>query len=116
MAQLWNRLAAGELGRFSLVAETAAALESAAFPIAFQRAVERASRQGLLTADNSQLLLEFGEGCGRLGLTGQVAHICAYRQQITLAADTAREQATAKGQVYQMLGVAGGVGLSLLLL
>lgn len=116
MADLWRGLAAGELGGFSLVADTALALEKASFPMAFRRAVEDAAAQGLLTPGDTQLLLEFGAGCGRLGLAGQAAHIRAYRQQVETAAETAKQQATAKGQVYQMLGVAGGVGLSLLLL
>lgn len=116
MAELWHRLAAGELGGFSLVADTAAALADQPFSAAFRRAVEMARQEGLLTAENARLLLEFGDGCGRLGLAGQAAHLQAYHRQVVAAAEEARRQADAKGQVYQMLGVAGGVGLSLLLL
>ena len=116
MADLWRGLAAGELGDFSLVADTVRGLQTAPFPTAFRQAVERAAAEGLVTDTDKQLLLEFGEGCGRLGLAGQAAHIGAYRKQVEAAAEAAKQQATAKGQVYQMLGVAGGVGLSLLLL
>ena len=115
MADLWRGLATGELGDFSLVADTALGLQAAPFPAAFRQAVEQAVAGGLLTDTDKQLLLEFGEGCGRLGLAGQAAHIRAYRQQVEAAAQEARQQATAKAQVYQMLGVAGGGGLSLLL-
>lgn len=116
MSDLWYGLATGELGKFSLVADTARELNTASFVTAFHRAVDIAAAQGVLTAADKQLLLEFGDGCGRYGLAGQSAHIRAYHQQVESAAEVARQQATAKGQVYQMLGVAGGVGLSLLLL
>lgn len=117
MASLWQTLAAVEaFATFSLVQDTAAGLKQAAFSEAFAGAVNRAVAAGLLTPVPQQILLEFGGTCGRLGLEQQVAHIRACRQQVERACADARQEAAARGQVYRMLGLSGGIGLALLLL
>ncbi len=117
MGELWQAMAAGQaFADFSLVRDTAAAVNDMPFGEAFAAAVDKATADGLLTAEGYRLLTEFGEGCGRFDLAGQIAHVEAYRRLLSAAAEEARGQATAKGQVYQMLGVAGGVGMALLLI
>lgn len=117
LAALWTGLAKGDaFSGFTLVQDTVLCLEEVGFYPAFAQAVKRAAAAGWLTEGDKELLLAFGEGCGRLGLSQQVAQTQACCRQMEQARDAAREQASAKGQVYQMLGVAGGVSLALLLL
>ena len=73
------------------------------------------AREGLNAAD-CQLLLEFGRGCGRTGLAAQAAHMRTYRELLAEAGRAAGQEATAKGPVYQMMGLAGGAAMVLLLI
>lgn len=117
MAELWRDLAVGgAFAGFSLLEDTVSGLENQPFGVAFSVAVERAAANRLLLDGEKQLLAEFAADCGHFGLTQQAAHIRACQEQLRQFTVQAREQAASKGQVYQMLGVAGGVGLSLLLL
>ncbi|MBQ1950042.1 MAG: stage III sporulation protein AB [Clostridia bacterium] len=117
MGDLWKELAeGGAFAGFSLLDDTVEGLSQNPFPQAFCRAVEGAGANGLLLAAEQETLLAFGKDCGRFGLEEQAAHIRACQGQIRQFCRQTREQALAKGQVYQMLGLAGGVGLSLLLL
>ncbi len=114
---LWGQMASEEtFGRFSLVQDTAAGLATQTFDSALRQTVDKAAMAGLLVPATAQLLTQFADGCGRFDLEGQIAHIAAYRQRLAQAAEMAKETMTAKAQVYQMLGLAGGVGVSLLLL
>ncbi len=118
MGTLWRRLAAeGAFADCSLLADTAKELEKGcAFTEALQQAARRAAAAGLLDKMGEALLLEFAAGCGRVGLTQQAAHMAACQEQLRHLTQEADRLATARAQVYQMLGVSGGVGLSLLLL
>lgn len=117
MGDLWKQLAAGGVfAGFSLLEDTVEGLSCHPFPQAFCGAVERAAAQGQLLDAERETLLAFGSDCGGFGLEEQAAHIRACQGQIRQFCSQAKEQAVAKGQVYQMLGLAGGVGLSLLLL
>lgn len=117
LAVLWRRLADTEAyGDCRLLRDTAAELASVPFDTAFAAAVERARTEGLLTSAGLSLLLEFGAGCGRYDLTRQTEHIRYYRRQLEdLAAELSR-YAAAKGRLYRVAGLAGGVALALLLL
>lgn len=117
MAQLWHRLYESEaFGSFSLVQDTVAGMEHEPFAAAFAAATERAVRLAALLPEDRCLLEEFGVGCGHSGLTEQLTHIRAARERFSRAREQAEARAAARGQVYQMMGVAGGVGLALLLL
>ncbi len=117
LGALWRRLAEEEIFTdCSLLTDTVAALETKPFAAAFARAVEQAASAGLVDTQGKSLLLEFANLCGRVGPTQQAAQIRACQSGLRLLQQQAQEQAAARGQVYQMLGVAGGVGLSLLLL
>ena len=117
LGDLWRRLAAEDVfADCPLLTDTVAALESLPFAAAFSQAVERSVTTGLLDEQGRGLLLEFAATCGRVGPAQQAAQIAACQKGLHQLEQQARQQAAARGQVYQMLGVAGGVGLSLLLL
>lgn len=117
MGTLWRRLAAeGALADCSLLTQTAAALEESPFADALSGAVKKAAAEGLLEKEGEALLTEFARSCGRVGLTQQAAHIAACQHGLQRLTKEAREQADARGRVYRVLGLCGGVGVSLLLL
>jgi len=117
MAVLWRQLADTEAyGDCRLLQDTVVGLASAPFDAAFSAAVERARADDLLTPAGHSLLSEFGAGCGRYDLTRQTEHIRHYRRQLEdLGAELSR-YAAAKGRLYRVAGLAGGVALALLLL
>ncbi len=117
MPDLWRRLAHHEaFAAFSLVQDTAKALPHTAFATAFCAAVEGAEKDGFLLPSARQLLLEFGEGCGHTDLAGQQAHIEYYRALLSAQEAESRRLWQEKGRVYRMLGLTGGVALTLLLM
>ena len=116
LTQLWRQLAAGEAFQDVPLAQvTAEKLKEHPFFEAYTAGVDSMAGDGLTAADR-QLLLEFGEGCGRTGLAEQAAHIRAYQRLLEQAQQEAQQRAATQGAVYQMLGLAGGVALALLLL
>ncbi len=115
MDVLWQHMAAsGTLGSFALVRDTVKGLDSHPFAVAFQRAVTKATSAGWLTAESARLLHEFGESSGRFDMAGQLTHLAGCQQRLQTATEEAKQVAVAKGQIYQMLGLAGGVGVALL--
>lgn len=117
MSELWRRLA--ETPAFSklyLLQDTVSGLTSAEFFVAFAGAVERAYEAGYLTESGRQLLLEFGEGCGRYDAERQAQHIAHYRDLIGELEALLRVEAATKGRVYRVMGIAGGGALVLLLM
>lgn len=117
MNELWQRLAQSEGFRsFSLVEYTAAGLPHTSFSAAFEAAVHRAMGEGLTVPAVHELLLAFGEGCGRTDLEGQQAHIAYYRTLLLAQEDEARRLWQEKGRMYRVLGLTGGVALLLLLM
>ena len=117
LGTLWRRLATeGIFADCLLLTHTVVALDGNPFAVAFSQAVEQSAAAGLLDERGRSLLLEFANLCGRVGPAQQAAQIAACQSGLRQLAQQAKEQAAARGQVYQMLGVAGGVGLSLLLL
>lgn len=117
MEDLWRRLAARPgFSEFPLLTATVERLAGAPFFAAFSGAVEDAYAAGRLTAAGRQLLLEFGDGCGRYDYLRQQEHIRHYCRRL---ADLERElasQAAVKGRLYRVVGAALGGGLALLLL
>lgn len=99
-----------------LLTYTVTALRAKPFAEAFAAALEQVAPTACLQPQDRQLLLEFGYGCGRTDVAGQQAHIRGYREQLALLRREAEQRAVSRGQVYRMLGVAGGVGLALLML
>ena len=117
MGELWQRLAQNEaFSGFPLARYTAEQLSNVAFSAAFAAAAERAEREGFLLPADRRLLTEFGEGCGRTDLGGQQAHIAYYRNLLAQQEAEARRVYEEKGRVYRMLGLTGGVALTLLLM
>jgi len=117
MSELWRQLAQNEAySGFSLVQDTAAGLADAPFGVAFAAAVERAAEAGFLQPPGRQLLLEFGEGCGRYDLARQEQHIRHYCDRLAELEEEARRQAAVKGRICPVMGLAGGAALALLLL
>lgn len=114
LATLWKQLATEKTyAALPLVQETAKALDNHTFSEAF--ALGAKATDGLQDAD-CRLLTEFGEGCGRTGLEAQVAHIRTYRQLLDEMGAEAEKTAATKGPVIQMMGLAGGAALALLLM
>ena len=117
MSVLWRQLAQNEVySGFSLVRDTAVGLAEAPFTVAFAAAVERAVERGLLQPPGHQLLLEFGEGCGRYDLVRQEQHIRHYCARLAELEADARHQAAVKGRICPVMGLAAGAALALLLL
>ena len=117
MGEMWLQLAEDEsFVCCPLVADTAAGLANAPFSEAFRRGVEKCAAEGLLGASERQLLLEFGAECGRYDLARQAAQIRSCIRGLQELCAVAAEQAGTRGQLYRVLGVAGGCGLALLLL
>ena len=114
---LWRRLAQSEaFAAFSLVRDTAQGLAQADFATAFSAAIDKAQGEGLLTAENRSILLEFAVGCGRTDLDGQQAHVAYYRTLLTAGEEEARRTYAEKGRVYRVLGFTAGVAVALLLM
>ena len=101
---------------FPLLRDVAQELNKADFAPAFSVAVERAYTAGLLTSTGRQLLLEFGEGCGRYDVTREEEHIAHYRALLKEQECLLQQEADSKGRVYRVMGMAGGGALALLLL
>lgn len=117
MSQLWQRLAEMPvLCDFPLLRDVKRGLHQAGFITAYTGAVERAAETGLLTPAGRQLLLEFGEGCGRYDVTRQEEHIAHYRALLKEQEHLLWQEAASKGRVYRVMGMAGGGALALLLL
>lgn len=117
MKELWQRLAQTPVfSEFSLLQDMAGALEKEDFLIAFSKAVDCAFATGRLTETGRQLLLEFGEGCGRYDAVRQEQHITHYRDRLADLEAELHQEANAKGRVYRVMGIAGGGALVLLLM
>lgn len=117
MSVLWKQLAAVPVySEFSLLQDTARGLETAPFPVAFAGAVEQAAAAGRLTAPVRQLLLEFGEGCGRYDAARQEQQIAHYRDRLAEMEAQLFQETQTKGRLYRVMGMAGGGALVLLLM
>ena len=117
MGELWQRLAQNEaFAAFPLVQDTAAGLSSAPFFAAFSAALERAETEGVLLPADRLLLTEFAVGVGSTDLSGQQAHIAYYRDRLSQREEEARRTYEEKGRVYRVLGLTGGLALTLLLM
>lgn len=117
MSELWQRLAEiPAFSRFTLLRDTAVGLKTADFFTAFSGAVEGAFIAGQLTESGRQLLLEFGEGCGRYDAARQEEHIAHYRDRLAELEEELRQDSDRKGRVYRVMGLAGGAALVLLLM
>ena len=116
LSALCRELAQSPTARsWTLLTDTQSALDKGdSFAAALTGAAER--QAAVLTPEERQLLAEFAAGCGRSGLRQQQVHCAAYRERLERCCREAREQAQRRAQVYQMMGVAGGVCLALLLL
>ena len=116
LSALCRELAGSPAARsWTLLTDTQSGLDKGeVFAAALTAAAER--QQTVLTPEDRQLLAEFAAGCGRSGLRQQQAHFAAYRERLERCCREAREQVQRRGPVYQMMGVAGGVCLALLLL
>ena len=86
------------------------------FPRLWIEAVTREGGKCDFTAGDEELLREFGKGLGVSDTEGQTAHCKLYGELFSRQAEAARRDAANKGKLYIMLGLAGGLGLSLLLL
>lgn len=117
VSQLWQQLAADEgPKRCFLVVQTAAYLSRYPFAEAFRQAVEDAVGEGRLQAEEQQVLLSFSREWGQYDMERQTAQIRDCIRQLSHLRQEAAEQAKAKGKIYQVAGVAGGMALALLLL
>ena len=114
---LWLRLADYEgFSACSLVRDTARGLPHTPFAIAFSEAAKAAEEEGLVSPAVCCLLTEFAAGCGRTDLEGQRAHIAHYRALLSAQEADCRRLWQEKGRVYRVLGLTGGVALTLLLM
>lgn len=118
LSALWEALAGNEVfSRYPLVRDTVDGLRrSETFGAAFGAALDRALQQGLLQTTERELLFELGDALGRTGLTEQKRTIRDCRERLCERRHAAEELARVRGQIYQVMGIAGGVALALLLL
>ena len=118
MAVLWRQLAvSGVYEDCRLLRDTLAGLDAdVPFTTAFAAALEQARGEDLLSAAGYRLLSECGAGCGRYDLTRQTEHLHHYRLAAEEMADALSAEAVTKGRLYRVMGVAGGVAVSLLLI
>lgn len=118
LAVLWQALAADKsLSDYSLVQDTANEIcKGVSFYTAFARAVAVLVDSGRLTPASAALLTELGGALGHSGLEQQAQLIRHCAERLKKERQTAETLATARGRVYPMMGLAGGVSLALLLL
>ena len=86
------------------------------FPRLWAEAVSREGGACRFATQDEELLREFGKGLGASDTEGQTAHCRLYGELFSRQAEAARREVANKGKLYIMLGLAGGLGLSLLLL
>lgn len=118
LATLWQSLAADKmLSEYPLVRDTAGELcKGVPFYTAFSRAVAALGDSGRLTSAAAALLTELGGALGHSGLEQQAQLIRHYAERLKKERQAAETLAAARGRVYPMMGLAGGVSLALLLL
>lgn len=118
LAQLWLLLAENTVtARYPLVADIAAGLRRGRpFSEAFDVSVEGAVRQGVIQAPEEALLRELGAVLGRSDRAHQRQCIAHFHEQLTDVRRSAEQFAGTRAKIYQMMGVAGGVCLALILL
>lgn len=118
LSVLWATVAENKIFiRNAFVQDTADGLRRGeVFGVAFGGALDRALQQGLLQTTERELLFELGDALGRTGLTEQQRTIRDCRERLCERRHAAEELARVRGQIYQVMGVAGGVALALLLL
>ena len=116
MAVLWQTLAdSGSLSDCRLLQDTVSAMNEQGFCTAFVQAVERAEAEDLVFPAARRLLLQFGDGCGRYDVVGQVEQIAHHRRGLAALEEQWQAQVATKARLYRVLGVAGGLALALLL-
>lgn len=117
ITQLWQQLVVdeGQNGCF-LLGQTAAYLSRCPFAEAFSRAVEDAARERRLQNEEQQVLLSFSREWGQYDMERQTAQIQDCIRQLSRLRQEADEQAKAKGKIYRVAGLTGGMALALLLL
>lgn len=118
LALLWQSLALNAAtANYPLVADIADGLrQGRSFGEAFDAAVENAAKQALIQAPEQTLLRELGAALGRSDREHQRQSIARFHEQLADIRRSAEQIAGTRAQVYQMMGVAGGVSLALLLL
>ncbi len=118
LAALWQTIAADEtFSDYPLVRDTVAELcKGIPFYTAFSRTVTTMADNGRLTPAAAALLIELGGTLGHSGLEQQAELIRRCAERLKKERQTAENLASARGRVYPMMGLAGGVSLALLLL
>lgn len=117
MGELWRQLAQMDSHvACPLVTATAERLAAAPFSRAFSMAVEHLTEQGVLQQAERGVLLSFAAECGQYDLSRQAAQIQGCVTQLEAVRQTASELARTRGQVYRVMGIAGGAALALLLI
>ena len=86
------------------------------FPRLWEAAVAGRGGDCGFTLQDKALLCEFGRGLGVSDLEGTQSHCGLYRDLFHKQAEAARQDVSSKGRLYITLGIAGGLGLALLLL
>ena len=86
------------------------------FPEVWKRAVAASEADNRFTAEDSRLLVEFGDGLGKTDMEGQKAHGDLYASLFRERCDEARSQAKTKGRMEMVLWLSGAAALSFLLL
>jgi stage III sporulation protein AB len=118
LATLWLSLADNDAtAAYPLVEDAAAALRGgSSFAAALGDALDKAATQGLIQPPEQALMREVCATLGRSDRAHQRESIAHFREQLADVRRAAERQVGTRAQVYQMLGVAGGVSLALLLL
>ena len=118
LAALWLSLAEdAATASYPLVEATADGLrQGASFAEAFGAALDKASASGVIRPPEQALMRELCTTLGRSDRVHQRESLARFREQLADVRHAAEQQASTRAQVYQMLGVAGGVSLALLLL
>lgn len=118
-APIWKiirQAAGGEFSRLSFLQDAAARMEQGeAAAKAWKNAIVAHRDDNVFTKEDFDLLIGYGSGLGSSDIAGQLLHCETYRELFRDRLQKARAEAQTKGKLYMTLGVAGGIGVALLL-
>jgi stage III sporulation protein AB len=106
----------GEFSKLLFLSETANRMCKGECPSdAWENALRLHSDENALNSNDRELLIDFGRGLGTSDVEGQLLHCETFRGLIVDRLAKARSEVETKGKLYVSLGIAGGLGVALLL-
>lgn len=83
---------------------------------AWKTAINLHCQENGFSRDDCEIIFDFGRGLGSSDTEGQLKHCETYRHLFKDRLKKARADAQTKGKLYITLGIAGGMGVALLML